>query len=149
MNRLVMLSLVAASSLLTIASCQRDEDTIREALSAREASWKSNVDTLKAEKEAFRRRLSGAAGAGPARVRVGATIDGLGQSIADVEAQMRQVRPRVERTLTRGGDAAQKVLDDETGRMNEYLQHLATDLTAAGRELDALGRTEVESAQAE
>jgi ABC-type transporter Mla subunit MlaD len=126
--------------------CKREADGIRDALGVREASWGRQLAALRAEHVALKSRVGNAPAMAetlaPAQRRVRIACDGVGQSLSDVETQVRQVRPRVEQAVNVGADAAKKTLDEASNQMNGYFEALAADLVAANRELDSLGRNE-------
>src|SRR5262245_24744623 len=96
----------AVSLVLTfaaLASCQRDVEQFRAELATRQASWNSRLATIRTEQEGLKERFgrgigapNGSRASSSAGLRTRATIDGLGQSITDVEIQMRQVGPRLD-----------------------------------------------------
>ena len=107
------------------------------------------MGTLKSQNTALRSRLDGQPPSVAAR-RARATLAGTGQALVDVDIQIRQVGPQVERAIKAGGDQAGKALEEESTRVNGYLQALAVNVTAASKELDEIGRTEpARSEQAE
>jgi len=126
------------------AGCERSAEASRALVAARQASWTRQLARIKAEhvglKERFGREITSPVGTtNPSALRARATLDGLGQSIADVEIQMRQVGGRVEAAIARGGDEAEKALDDESARMNGHLQALVADLAAVSRQMNGFG----------
>jgi hypothetical protein len=132
-----------------LGGCQGNGEQIRATLAAREASWQREIDTLKSQKVSLRSRVDGQP-PGPAVRRARTTIGGIGQSLVDVEIQMRQIGPRVEKAISAGSDDASKALEEESGRMNGYLEALEGDLTSAEQELHEIGRSEpAKRAQAE
>lgn len=131
------------------AGCERDGESLRAQLAARQASWEQQIGAIKAQhaalKERFERKIAAAnapEATSPAAMRMRVVVDGTRQSLVDVEMQMRQVGPRLEEEIRRGGDAAEKLLEAETGRMNDYLQGMAADIGALGRGLDDFGNAE-------
>lgn len=143
----VQRGLVVLVSLAVTAGCERDGGAIRAALASRQAEWQREIQSLKAQQSALSERY--VPGSSTAALRVHAAIDGVAQSIADVEAQARQISPRVEVAIGRGGEAGEKALDEESARMRDYLQALATDVASAGRQLDELGKDEQGNVAAE
>lgn len=143
-----VLGVIGIATLVWAAGCERDVETVRAELAAKQASWQRGIEAFKAQHAAIGERLARqpmAAAAGwntPAVKRMRLTLDGFAQSLVDVEIQMRQVGSRVEQALGRGRDAAHKALDEDGERMNGYLQALADNLAATGRALDDLGKTE-------
>jgi hypothetical protein len=130
---------------IALAGCQHDVERLRLELTARQASWDRQLGTIKAEhaslKERFGREIgnTGVAATNPAALRARATIDGLRQSIADVEIQARQVGPRLEEATTHGSDAAEKLLEQESARMNGTFQALVADLAATTQQVNDFG----------
>ena len=141
------LRVVAATALLSAAGCERDIDSVRAELAAKQAVWQRELGTIKAQRGALAERLArqpmatASAKEAPAITRMRATLDGLAQSLVDVEIQMRQLSSRLENAPRRGGDALQKALDEDSARMTDYFQALAGNVAAAGRALDDFGRT--------
>jgi hypothetical protein len=134
--------LAIVACLATMSGCQGGSDSIRATLAAQEASWQRDMRALKAQHAALRERFERQAAVAPGGSRVRTTLKGLGQSLVDVEIQMREAGPRVEQALGRGGDEATKLLDQENLQINGYLQALAANLTSAGQQLDEFGRNE-------
>jgi hypothetical protein len=126
------------------ASCERDADSVRAALAARQASWARQLEGIKAQHAALADRLqrqpASPANASPATLRMRARLEGARQSLTDVEIQRRQIDQQIEQALTQGGDAAEKALEEVSARMNGYFEGLTADVTAAGGELDALSK---------
>jgi hypothetical protein len=147
---MVRLAVAIASVWCAVSGCQGNGEQIRAALADREASWQRQSATLKSQQNALRSRLDGQAAGGAALKSLRATLGGLGQSSVDVDIQIRQVEPRVESAIARGGGEGSKALDEESARINGYLQTLAADVASAGEELDGIGRSQTaKSAQAE
>jgi hypothetical protein len=124
---------------LLLSACDREGDGVRAAATEREASWSRRLIVLKAERSALLERarpVIGAAqpqSAGVQRLR--AVVDGSGQSLVDVEMQVKQVRARVELALADGTAAGQRTLDEASVQMNGYLDALAADLSATERQV--------------
>jgi hypothetical protein len=138
--------ILSIAALASAAGCQRDVDTVRAELTEKQAVWQREIGTFKAQHAAIAERFARQPMAAPdketpAVTRMRATLQGVAQSLIDVEMQSRQVGARVEQAVARGGDAAQKALDEDGARMNEYFQALAGDLAATGRALDDLSKT--------
>ena len=139
----LLLGLIAVaffSGVAPLEGCQRGEEAIRTALAERETIWTREISTLEAQRTALKQRCDGYRGPpdstnSPFRVR--ASLDGVGQSIIDVDGQMRQIRPRIEQAIGKGADAAQKALDLENVQMDEYFRAVRADLSSAGKELDS------------
>jgi hypothetical protein len=134
--------LVGAGWLVAVAvGCQADRDGINAALSAREADWQRNANSLRGQQVALTRRFAAQLKAAPDRVDAGeqlrVVLAGAAQSLTDVEIQARQVRPRIEEVLSRSGDEAEKALERETARMSAYFEALSGDIASAARALDA------------
>jgi len=144
---------VAVAALLSAAGCERDVDSARADLAVRQAAWQRELATIKAQHAVLAERLArqpmaaAAAKETPAVTRMRATLGGLAQSLVDVEIQMRQVGSRLENASSRGGDALQKALAEDSARMTDYFQALAGDVAATGRALDDLGKTTSPSTQ--
>jgi hypothetical protein len=133
-NRLCARGVVLAvfGCAIALGSCQGGADSVRASLAAQQSSWQREIGTLKNQRAALQARVLGQGI--PAR-RAQTMLTGLGQSIADVEVQIRQAGPRVERAIDRNADAS-KALEEEAGRIGSYLQGLSADLTSVARELD-------------
>ena len=130
---------IACWAAIASIGCHGNADAIRAELAARRASWQRELGTLKSQQGGLRARLEGQlAGEGSQR-SVRAAVGGIGQSLVDVETQMRQVDPRVEQAIERGEDAS-KILEEECARMDGYLQALAAGVKSASDELDEWGR---------
>ena len=125
---------------LGVVGCQNNADAIRASLSVRETGWRHQLDALESGHAALEARLPAGAGADPELQRVRATVGGMGQSLVDVEGQLRQIGPLLDKAIARGGDEGGKALEAETAKMDGYLESLAGDLTAAGHEIDGLGQ---------
>jgi hypothetical protein len=142
-----ILRVVAAAALLSAAGCERDIESVRAELAVRQAVWQRELGTIRAQRGALAERLArqpravASAKEAPAITRMRATLDGLAQSLVDVEIQMRQVVSRLENAPRHGGDDLQKALDEDSARMAAYLQALTGNLAAASRALDDFGRT--------
>ena len=143
-----VLGIATIAVLASAAGCQRDVDTVRAELTAKQAVWQRQIGTLKAQHaaiaERFARQPMAAAAPDketPAVTRMRATLQGVAQALIDVEMQSRQVGARVDQAVARGGDAAQKALDEDGVRMNEYFEALTGDVAATGRALDDLIKT--------
>ncbi len=126
------------------AGCERDADSVRTALALRQDSWARQLESIKAQHSAlterFQRQPASRADVSPAVLRMRARLDGARQSLADVEIQRRQIDQRIEQALSRGGDAAEKALEEVIAVMNGYFEGLTADLTAAGSELGELSK---------
>jgi chromosome segregation ATPase len=126
--------------------CQRNGDAVRMALDARQTSWQRQMASLREQYSALNERLDHQPAAmfssSAAQKRLRATVGGIGQSLVDVDVQMRQIAPQVEGAIAYGKDEADRALEDATARMNDYLQSLSAGLASAGKELDDLTRNE-------
>jgi hypothetical protein len=118
--------------------CRNNADTARMALAARQASWDRELALLRAQQAALRDRLGRQASAGAER-SVRAALDGVGQSLVDVENQMQQMEPRLEQVIDHGGDTNERV-EQDCALMDGYLQALAANLTSAGTQVDEAGQ---------
>jgi hypothetical protein len=123
--------------------CQSNGDAVRAELVAQQGSWGRELAALKVKHGALKQRFNdlistpGAlTGASPMETRMRVTLDGAGQSLVDVEGQVRQVGPRVEEAIGKGREAGERALASERGRLTAELQALSADLTTAGKELD-------------
>jgi hypothetical protein len=147
--RVRVVSIAVVGIVWLAAGCERDGESLRAQLSAHQASWERQLSTIKPQHAALKQRFErktaapgGPEGMSPAARRLRAVLDGNAQSLVDVEIQIRQVGPRLEEALRRGGDEAQKVLEGDSGRMNEYLQALVADIGVLGRGLDDFGNAQ-------
>jgi hypothetical protein len=140
----VLIAPIAASVLLT--ACERDPDSLRAQLTAKQASWEGRISSLRAlqttMQERFERQprpaVAAAGGVSAPHQRVRAILDGSRQSLADIHLQIRDVGSRLEPDLVRGGDAADKALETETARIGTLLQQMSGQLASVGQELDGL-----------
>jgi hypothetical protein len=137
--------LLLGAALAVAVGCSRDAESLRAELAAKQAVWQRELGAFKAQHTAMAERLArqkkAVAGTdAPPIVRMRATLNGVAQSLLDVEIQMRQAAARLDQALTRGGDAAQKALAEDIARMDGYVQALAGDMVATGRALDDFDR---------
>lgn len=132
------------------AGCERSAEASRALAAERRASWSRELGGIKEQHAALVARL-GQRGTdpncSPATRRTRAVLDGLRQSITDVESQFAQAEPRMEQVLRRGGDVGQRSLDDESARARSYLQALGEQLVATAQQIEELSRSEDEAKQ--
>jgi hypothetical protein len=128
---------VMALAIASAVACERDADSVRAALAARESSWSRRLTTLRSEHKALEARaVARAARTQTETARLQAVVAGVRQSLADVEIQMHQIAPAVEHATVRGADAAQAALDEASARMAAYFDALTADLSAASHQLE-------------
>jgi hypothetical protein len=129
-----------------VASCERDPESLRSQLTAKQAAWERQVSSLRALQSSMQERferqpppavaLVGGVSAPHQRVR--AILDGSRQSLADLHLQIRQAGSRLEPEITRGGEASEHALDAEATRIGALLQQLSGQLTSVAQELEGL-----------
>jgi hypothetical protein len=141
-------ALVAAFAFAPLG-CQRDAETARALLRTQQASWERGLGSLKEQQAALKERFerqppppaTAPGDVSPTAMRMRAILDGGRQSLVDIESQIRQVPDRLEPAMGRGPEVAEKALEQESARINDYLKSMSDQLALAGRELDGYGKS--------
>ena len=112
------------------------------ALAGRQASWQRDLSTLRLQYAGLRERATRQGPGAPPAIRI--SVGGMGQSLVDVDSQIGQARARVEAAIDRGEDAG-SVLEQESSRVQGYLQALRGAVASVGNELDQVGAKQPQS----
>lgn len=149
--RSIPVFLLAISSALMMGGCQGGADGVRVELSTQQASWRRELDTLRAQQTSLRERFGRqrpavTAAIGPSgqavAARLQAALDGAAQSVVDLESQARQAAEQVETALATGAEQGRHALDGARERVNPQVAALSSDVTALIAEVDNFGKLE-------
>ena len=135
LRRVVVCAWLGTLSFLT--ACERGTDGVHAALSGRQSGWHRDLENVRAQLAQLRQRFPATARAvAPQNLRIRAALDGADQSVADIDRQVTEVAASVDAASVHGASAAEQALEQGSTRMNDYLSALASDVAAAGRQLD-------------
>ena len=129
-----------------VASCERDAESLRSQLVAKQAAWERQVGSLRAIQSSMQERferqppaaVTVAGGVSAPHARVRAILDGSRQSLADLHLLIRNASSRLEPEIAGGGEASESALEAEAARLGGLLQQLSGQLTSISHELDGL-----------
>jgi hypothetical protein len=146
-------SLGLVVALTFAAGCEKSAESSRAMFAQRQESWSRELAEIKSEQATLAgrldERLAGQAERGTvAERRMRALLDSTRQSIADVEAQIRQAKGRVDQAARHGSQAARSAIDDESARARGYLQSLGEQLGATEQQLGQFAANEDEAKHA-
>jgi hypothetical protein len=127
--------------------CDRTE-AARAALKERDADWASRLGQLRTRQAELAARRPDP-GHQPADIRTQArllraqaSIEGIRQTLADLDSRRRESVTTVESALAAGAEDPERVLDQASTQMNELLALGAEELASAERELASTPETD-------
>ena len=131
-----------------VGACVRPDEEARQVLGRQESEWRRQVQDLRSKDVSLASRLKvvsiraagGSAEANLTARRLRAVLNGVDQSLADIDLQLRQTEGRLDGALKAGGNNALQAIDAEDKRMGALVRTMNEHLENLVRQMDGLDR---------